>query len=191
MRGGHCEAFFVLSPSSVCRCVRPGGLGSNQLRPVVLLCAWDAGQLAAGIFFLSRPALSCCAAAGAAAAGAAAARAAAARAAAAASALCGASGLEHLRPGGFIFPDAVCFCRKMLTKDKKPEEKRPSKATVEVIPPRPDTPKLFKAALKVTEQAGIEGTFAKLKKAYKPSESAAEDPEVRRHRGGGVDESET
>ncbi|KAF6725990.1 Cyclic nucleotide-gated cation channel beta-1 [Oryzias melastigma] len=69
--------------------------------------------------------------------------------------------------------------KKMLTKDKKPEEKRPSKATVEVIPPRPDTPKLFKAALKVTEQAGIEGTFAKLKKAYKPSESAAEDPEAR------------
>uniref|UniRef100_A0A3P9MCG2 Cyclic nucleotide gated channel subunit beta 1a n=1 Tax=Oryzias latipes TaxID=8090 RepID=A0A3P9MCG2_ORYLA len=69
------------------------------------------------------------------------------------------------------YPESQKLLRKkatMLTKDKKPEEKRPSKATVEVIPPRPDTPKLFKAALKVTEQAGIEGTFAKLKKAYRP-----------------------
>uniref|UniRef100_A0A3Q2Q2B4 Cyclic nucleotide gated channel subunit beta 1a n=1 Tax=Fundulus heteroclitus TaxID=8078 RepID=A0A3Q2Q2B4_FUNHE len=54
--------------------------------------------------------------------------------------------------------------KKMLTKDKKPEEKETHKEAVEVIPPRPETPKLFKAALKVTEQAGIEGTFAKLKK---------------------------
>uniref|UniRef100_A0A8C7XZE1 Cyclic nucleotide gated channel subunit beta 1a n=1 Tax=Oryzias sinensis TaxID=183150 RepID=A0A8C7XZE1_9TELE len=58
--------------------------------------------------------------------------------------------------------------------------KKANKATVEVIPPRPDTPKLFKAALKVTEQAGIEGTFAKLKKAYRASESAGEHAEVRR-----------
>ncbi|KAM9765889.1 cyclic nucleotide-gated channel beta-1 isoform 2-T2 [Menidia menidia] len=55
--------------------------------------------------------------------------------------------------------------KKMLTKDKKPEQKE-GKETAEVIPPRPDTPKLFKAALKVTEQAGIQGTFAKLKKVY-------------------------
>uniref|UniRef100_A0A8C7XWP5 Cyclic nucleotide gated channel subunit beta 1a n=1 Tax=Oryzias sinensis TaxID=183150 RepID=A0A8C7XWP5_9TELE len=82
------------------------------------------------------------------------------------------------------YPESQKLLRKkaktMLTKDKKPEEKRPSKATVEVIPPRPDTPKLFKAALKVTEQAGIEGTFAKLKKAYRASESAGEHAEVRR-----------
>lgn len=57
----------------------------------------------------------------------------------------------------------------MLTKDKKPDEKE-GKEVATVIPPRPDTPKMFKAALKVTEQAGIEGTFAKLKQAYKPSE---------------------
>ncbi|XP_042077508.1 cyclic nucleotide-gated cation channel beta-3 isoform X3 [Haplochromis burtoni] len=61
--------------------------------------------------------------------------------------------------------------KKMLTKDKKPEEKEEGKGAKTVIPPRPDTPEMFKAALKVTEQAGIEGTFAKLKKAYKPSEA--------------------
>ncbi|KAM4744836.1 cyclic nucleotide-gated channel beta-1 isoform 2-T2 [Anableps anableps] len=66
--------------------------------------------------------------------------------------------------------------KKMLTKDKKPEEKETRKEGAEVIPPRPDTPKLFKAALKVTEQAGIEGTFAKLKKVYKPSEGQSEAP---------------
>uniref|UniRef100_A0A3B4GP07 Cyclic nucleotide gated channel subunit beta 1a n=1 Tax=Pundamilia nyererei TaxID=303518 RepID=A0A3B4GP07_9CICH len=55
--------------------------------------------------------------------------------------------------------------KKMLTKDKKPEEKEEGKGAKTVIPPRPDTPEMFKAALKVTEQAGIEGTFAKLKKA--------------------------
>ncbi|XP_071346042.1 cyclic nucleotide-gated channel beta-3 isoform X2 [Trachinotus anak] len=63
--------------------------------------------------------------------------------------------------------------KKMLTKDKKPDEKEGGKE-VEVIPPRPDTPEMFKAALKVTEQAGLEGTFAKLKKTYKPSESAGQ-----------------
>lgn len=62
----------------------------------------------------------------------------------------------------------------MLTKDKKPEEKEGGKEAMEIIPPRPETPELFKAALKVTEEAGIEGTFAKLKKSYKPSESTAE-----------------
>ncbi|XP_056232248.1 cyclic nucleotide-gated cation channel beta-3 [Seriola aureovittata] len=65
--------------------------------------------------------------------------------------------------------------KKMLTKDKKPDEKEEGKE-VEVIPPRPDTPEMFKAALKVTEQAGLEGTFAKLKKTYKPSESTGEAP---------------
>ncbi|XP_076741674.1 cyclic nucleotide-gated channel beta-1 isoform X6 [Maylandia zebra] len=61
--------------------------------------------------------------------------------------------------------------KKMLTKDKKPEEKEEGKGAKTVIPPRPDTPEMFKAALKVTEQAGIEGTFAKLKKVYRPSEA--------------------
>ncbi|KAF0042675.1 hypothetical protein F2P81_004012 [Scophthalmus maximus] len=64
--------------------------------------------------------------------------------------------------------------RKMLTKDKKPDEKDGGKEVVQVVPPRPDTPEMFKAALKVAEQAGIEGTFVKLKKAYRQSEAAAE-----------------
>nr|XP_029496989.1 cyclic nucleotide-gated cation channel beta-1-like isoform X8 [Oncorhynchus nerka] len=61
--------------------------------------------------------------------------------------------------------------KKMLTKDKKPEEKAEVKETAEVIPDRPETPKLFKAALVITEQAGIKGTFAKLKEGYKPAET--------------------
>ncbi|XP_031686432.1 cyclic nucleotide-gated cation channel beta-1 isoform X1 [Oncorhynchus kisutch] len=61
--------------------------------------------------------------------------------------------------------------KKMLTKDKKPEEKAEVKETGEVIPDRPETPKLFKAALVITEQAGIKGTFAKLKEGYKPAET--------------------
>lgn len=68
----------------------------------------------------------------------------------------------------------VCVCRTMLTKDKKPDEKAAGKEAVQVIPPRPDTPEMFKAALKVTEQVGIEGVFSKLKTSYKPSESSAE-----------------
>lgn len=68
----------------------------------------------------------------------------------------------------------VRLCRKMLTKDKKPDEKDGGKEVVQVVPPRPDTPEMFKAALKVAEQAGIEGTFVKLKKAYRQSEAAAE-----------------
>lgn len=64
-----------------------------------------------------------------------------------------------------------------MTKDKKPDEKDGGKGAMEVIPPRPDTPKMFKAALKVTEQAGVEGTFAKLQQTYKPSEGT----EVRQH----------
>ncbi|XP_047187414.1 cyclic nucleotide-gated cation channel beta-3 isoform X2 [Scophthalmus maximus] len=64
--------------------------------------------------------------------------------------------------------------KKMLTKDKKPDEKDGGKEVVQVVPPRPDTPEMFKAALKVAEQAGIEGTFVKLKKAYRQSEAAAE-----------------
>lgn len=56
----------------------------------------------------------------------------------------------------------------MLSKDKKPEVEEGGKTAKEVIPPRPDTPKMFKAALKVTEQVGIEGTFAKLRGACKP-----------------------
>ncbi len=66
---------------------------------------------------------------------------------------------------------SVYLCRTMLTKDKKPDEKDKGKVGIQVIPPRPDTPKMFKAALKVTQQEGIEGTLSKLRETYKPSDS--------------------
>ncbi|KAM9408334.1 cyclic nucleotide-gated channel beta-3 [Pholidichthys leucotaenia] len=66
--------------------------------------------------------------------------------------------------------------KKMLTKDKKPEVKEAGKEAATVIPPRPDTPKMFKAALKVTEQVGIEGTFAKLKAAYREAGTETQAP---------------
>uniref|UniRef100_A0A8C2G1K5 Cyclic nucleotide gated channel subunit beta 1a n=1 Tax=Cyprinus carpio TaxID=7962 RepID=A0A8C2G1K5_CYPCA len=54
--------------------------------------------------------------------------------------------------------------KKMLTKDKKPaDEKGQAKEMGEVTPQRPETPKLYKAALEV----GTGETFAKLKEAYK------------------------
>ncbi|XP_053534209.1 cyclic nucleotide-gated cation channel beta-1 [Ictalurus punctatus] len=54
--------------------------------------------------------------------------------------------------------------KKMLTKDTKPqEEKGVGKESGQVIPLRPETPKLFKAALEV----GKGETFAKLKETYK------------------------
>lgn len=70
----------------------------------------------------------------------------------------------------------------MLTKDKKPDEKGAGRGMAEVIPPRPDTPKMFKAALKVTEQAGMEGTFAKLKKVYKETGEEVREEEGRERR---------
>ncbi|XP_031425349.1 cyclic nucleotide-gated cation channel beta-3 isoform X3 [Clupea harengus] len=69
------------------------------------------------------------------------------------------------------YPESQKLLRKkakvMLTKDKKPEAGGAGKKGEEVIPTRPETPKLFKAALVVTEHAGIKGTFAKLKETYK------------------------
>uniref|UniRef100_A0A673H888 Cyclic nucleotide gated channel subunit beta 1a n=1 Tax=Sinocyclocheilus rhinocerous TaxID=307959 RepID=A0A673H888_9TELE len=61
--------------------------------------------------------------------------------------------------------------KKMLTKDKKPaDEKGQAKETGEVIPQRPETHKLYKAALEV----GTGQTFAKLKETYKgPSTPAS------------------
>lgn len=57
----------------------------------------------------------------------------------------------------------LLLLRKMLTKDTKPEEKGVGKESGQVIPLRPETPKLFKAALEV----GKGETFAKLKETYK------------------------
>ncbi|KAJ8272088.1 hypothetical protein COCON_G00109470 [Conger conger] len=60
--------------------------------------------------------------------------------------------------------------KKMLTKDSKPADKD-AKESAQVIPPRPETPKLFKAALEVTQKSGMKGTFSKLSKSYKSSTS--------------------
>ncbi|KAG7277867.1 hypothetical protein CRUP_001319, partial [Coryphaenoides rupestris] len=83
------------------------------------------------------------------------------------------------------YPDSQKLLRKkakmMLTKDKQPDVKE-DKGVVHVIPIRVDTPKMFKAALKVTEEAGIEGTFAKLKKSYIPSEGSTPPPSPTRRR---------
>lgn len=49
-----------------------------------------------------------------------------------------------------------------MTKDKKPTDEK-VKDTGEVIPPRPETPKLFKAALEVATGQ----TLSKLKETYK------------------------
>uniref|UniRef100_H3CF89 Cyclic nucleotide gated channel subunit beta 1a n=1 Tax=Tetraodon nigroviridis TaxID=99883 RepID=H3CF89_TETNG len=74
------------------------------------------------------------------------------------------------------YPESQKLLRKkakmMLTKDKKPELKDGGKETKDVIPPQQETPKMFRAALKVTEQAGMEGTFAKLRGTYKEADAS-------------------
>ncbi|XP_077942247.1 uncharacterized protein cngb1a isoform X4 [Gasterosteus aculeatus] len=73
------------------------------------------------------------------------------------------------------YPESQKLLRKkaktMLTKDQKPEEKGGAKEAVQIIPPRPDTPEMFKAALKVSQQAGLEGAFTQLRRTYQSSES--------------------
>ncbi|TDH17516.1 hypothetical protein EPR50_G00009570 [Perca flavescens] len=73
------------------------------------------------------------------------------------------------------YPESQKLLRKkaktMLTKDKKPDEKGAAAVAMQVIPPRPDTPEMFKAALKVAQQEGIEGVFSKLMKSYEASEA--------------------
>uniref|UniRef100_A0A4W5MAP9 Cyclic nucleotide gated channel subunit beta 1 n=1 Tax=Hucho hucho TaxID=62062 RepID=A0A4W5MAP9_9TELE len=60
-------------------------------------------------------------------------------------------------------------------------KKAETKETAEVIPDRPETPKLFKAALVVTEQAGIKGTFAKMKEGYKLTETEVNSTRMHLH----------
>lgn len=81
---------------------------------------------------------------------------------------------------------SLCVRRTMLTKDKKPEVEDGGKGAKEVIPPRPDTPKMFKAALKVTEQVGIEGTFAKLRGAYRLADGSEVSKQGAQDTGGAV-----
>lgn len=64
--------------------------------------------------------------------------------------------------------------RKMLTKDKKPDDSGEGKGATQVIPLRPDTPKLLRAALEVTETSGIMGTFAQLRKRRQTSSTIVE-----------------
>ncbi|TRY64689.1 hypothetical protein DNTS_006396 [Danionella cerebrum] len=66
--------------------------------------------------------------------------------------------------------------KKMLTKDKKTTEVKEAKDTGEVISQRPETPKLFKAALEVATGQ----TFARLKEAYKgaPLEGSTLQPSI-------------
>uniref|UniRef100_A0A8B9HRV4 Cyclic nucleotide gated channel subunit beta 1b n=1 Tax=Astyanax mexicanus TaxID=7994 RepID=A0A8B9HRV4_ASTMX len=59
--------------------------------------------------------------------------------------------------------------KKMLAEKKPVEKKEEEKEPVHVIPPRPETPKLFKAALEMTEKSGLRGTLAKLKEQTKKS----------------------
>ncbi|XP_051920183.1 cyclic nucleotide-gated cation channel beta-3-like isoform X2 [Hippocampus zosterae] len=69
------------------------------------------------------------------------------------------------------YPESQKLLRKkaktMLTKDdKKPREKGGGKDPPQVIPVPPDTPRMFKAAMRVTAQAGLAGTFAQLRETY-------------------------
>ena len=64
------------------------------------------------------------------------------------------------------------YLRKMLAKDKKPEVKKEAKKErAQVIPPRAETPKLFKAALEMTGKSGLKGALSKLKEKNKSSVS--------------------
>ncbi|XP_068187208.1 cyclic nucleotide-gated channel beta-3 isoform X3 [Antennarius striatus] len=78
------------------------------------------------------------------------------------------------------YPESQKLLRKkaktMLSKDKKPAEKEGGKGAGPVIPARQETPKMFKAALKVTQQEGMEGTFAKLRESYQPAEAPVPPP---------------
>ncbi|XP_078068139.1 cyclic nucleotide-gated channel beta-1-like [Mustelus asterias] len=61
------------------------------------------------------------------------------------------------------YPDSQKLLRKkakkLLTKDDDKDAKPCAKGFQHIIPPRPETPKLFMAALSLTEKLGIKGTF--------------------------------
>ncbi|KAJ8247363.1 hypothetical protein GJAV_G00245540 [Gymnothorax javanicus] len=62
--------------------------------------------------------------------------------------------------------------KKLLQKGKKAaDKKKDGKEGTQVIPPKPETPKLLKAALEMTEKSGMKGTFSMLKKTCKSSTS--------------------
>ncbi|XP_030060860.1 cyclic nucleotide-gated channel beta-1 [Microcaecilia unicolor] len=58
--------------------------------------------------------------------------------------------------------------RKMLKKAGKPKQEKPeTKGAQHVIPPRPETPKLYQAALAATEKMGVKRTFAQIRRRVK------------------------
>ncbi|XP_041047598.1 cyclic nucleotide-gated cation channel beta-1-like [Carcharodon carcharias] len=66
------------------------------------------------------------------------------------------------------YPDSQKLLRKkakkLLSKDDKKDIKPGPKGFLHIIPPRPDTPKLFLAALSLTDKLGFKGTFSLIKK---------------------------
>uniref|UniRef100_UPI00398ECD1A cyclic nucleotide-gated channel beta-1-like isoform X2 n=1 Tax=Pristiophorus japonicus TaxID=55135 RepID=UPI00398ECD1A len=73
------------------------------------------------------------------------------------------------------YPDSQKLLRKkakkLLSKDDEKTEKQVAKGFHHIIPPRPETPKLFLAALSVAAKYGIKGTFSLIREKLKESES--------------------
>ncbi|XP_067904997.1 uncharacterized protein [Heterodontus francisci] len=71
------------------------------------------------------------------------------------------------------YPDSQKLLRKkakkLLSKDDNKQVKPAPKGFLHIIPPRPETPKLFLAALSITDRFGIKGTFSLLKKKIRES----------------------
>ncbi|XP_032375216.1 cyclic nucleotide-gated cation channel beta-1 isoform X2 [Etheostoma spectabile] len=84
------------------------------------------------------------------------------------------------------YPESQKLLRKkaktMLTKDKKTDEKGAGAAAMHVLPPRPDTPEMFKAALKVAQQKRLEGVFSTLRTSYEASQAPPSTPPSPRRR---------
>ncbi|KAK1804556.1 hypothetical protein P4O66_020561 [Electrophorus voltai] len=78
------------------------------------------------------------------------------------------------------YPESQKLLRKKAKKmlaDKKPaKQQEERKEPVPVIWPRAETPKLFKAALEMTEKSGLRGTLAKLKEKTNKSSISLQQP---------------
>ncbi|XP_078256659.1 uncharacterized protein LOC144594268 [Rhinoraja longicauda] len=79
------------------------------------------------------------------------------------------------------YPDSQKLLRKkakkLLSKDGGKSEKPERKGFRHIIPPRPETPKLFLAALSVASKYGIKGTFSLIKKKLGESVSMQPSPQ--------------
>ncbi|GCC26447.1 hypothetical protein chiPu_0004864 [Chiloscyllium punctatum] len=71
------------------------------------------------------------------------------------------------------YPDSQKLLRKkakkLLSKDDGKDVKPQPKGIQHIIPPRPETPKLFLAALSITDKFGIKGTFSLIKQKLRES----------------------